>query len=356
MAKKFDRKIVLKDGSEYYGYAFGARETRVLEAVFNTSCVGYQEIMSDPAYTGQLVVMAYPIIGNYGVCDEDYETKVPALGAFAVRDYNDHPSNFRCTKTLSGVMEECSIPGIYGFDTRELVTHLRDNGTMLCCICDADLPVSEAKALIEKTGEAKDLVKQVSTPRKWYSKTAHPRFNVVAVDCGIRLSVVKNLNKLGCNVTVVPYDTAAEEILGMSPDGVFLSDGPGNPENVKETVAVAKRILGKVPVFAAGLGHEILALAYGAKTEKMKAGHRGSNYPVRDVKTGKIYVTSQNHSYTVSEESLKKTPLTVTREGVQDGGAEGLECVKDKAFSVQYYPDAQTYAEFIALMEENRNA
>ncbi len=356
MAKEFDRKLVFEDGSEYYGYAFGAAGTKVCEAMFNTSPVGYQEIVTDPTYTDQLVVMTYPVIGNCGICDEDDETKIPNLGALAVRDYNDIPSNFRSTRTLAGVMEEFGIPGICGIDTRKLVRSIRDHGSRLCCICDATVKTEDAIEMIRSTPVRTDAVKRVSTCAKRYSKTAHHKYNVVAVDCGVRLTTMKTLNRCGCNVTVVPYDSAAEEIFSMRPDGVLFTDGPGDPADVPETVSLLKSLLGKVPVFGEGLGHQLLALAYGAKTAKMKFGHRGGNYPVRDVATGKIEITSQNHSYIVDKESLQNSPLTVTQVNVIDGTVEGMECAEDKAFSVQYHPNTAAYEKFTQLMEEYRNA
>ena len=364
MAKEFDRKIVLEDGSEYYGYSFGAKQDKVLEAVFNTSCVGYQEIVSDPSYTDQLVVMTYPVIGNYGVCDEDYETKVPTLGALAVRDYNDQPSNFRCTNTLSGVMEEYGISGIYGIDTRKLARSIRDHGSRRCILCGADMPKEEALRRIASTPVSKDAVRRVSTPRKWYSKTAHPRYNVVAVDCGMKLNIVRSLNKRACNVTVVPLDITAEEVLSMCPDGVFLSNGPGDPEDVTETIRLVKDLIGKVPLFGICLGHQLISLAYGGKTYKLKFGHRGGNHPVKNLVTGKIEITSQNHSYAVDEASLKNTPLEVTHVNILDNTVEGVECAKDAVFSVQYHPESAPgpqdsgylFDKFVNIMEERRNA
>ncbi len=356
MAKEFDRKIVFEDGSEYYGYSFGARADRVCEAVFNTSPVGYQEIVSDPSYTGQLVAMTYPVVGSCGVCDEDYETKIPALGALAVRDYNDQPSNFRCTKTLSAMMEEYGIPGIYGIDTRKLARSLRDEGSRRCILCAADMPAAEAVEAIKNAPVLRDAVKRASSRMKWYSKTAHPKYDVAVVDCGVKLSVVRSLNKRGCNVTVLPYNASAEEVLAADFDGVLFSDGPGDPRDAAESVELMKGLLGKVPVFGTGLGHLILAAACGGKINRLKFGHHGGNYPVRDVKTGKIEITAQNTLYAADERSLAKTPLTVTHVNVLDNTADGLEYAGGRAFSVQYAPDAAAYERFTALMEENRNA
>ena len=340
MAKKFDRKLIFEDGSEYYGYGFGANETRVLEAVFNTSPVGYQEIVSDPSYTYQLVTMAYPVIGNYGVCDEDYETKIPTLGALAVRDYNDVPSNFRCTKTLSGMMEEYGIPGISGIDTRKLVRSLRDHGSRRCLLCGAGISAAEGAELIRRTPVPKDAVKLVSSRGKWYSKTAHPKFNVVAVDCGIKLNIVRSLNRRGCNVTVVPYNATAEEVLSLCPDGVFLSNGPGDPEDVKETISLVKDLLGKVPLFGICLGHQLISLAYGAKTYKLKFGHRGANQPVKNLETDRVYISSQNHGYAVMSSSIDNAIAEEYFINVNDKTCEGIRYKNIPAFSVQFHPEA----------------
>lgn len=361
---QYDKKIVLADGSEYYGFGFGANADKICELVFNTSPVGYQEIISDPSYTYQLVVMTYPVIGNYGVCDDDYETKTPTIGALAVRDYNDLPSNFRCTKTLSCVLDEYGIPGIYGIDTRKLTRSIRNFGSRLAYICSADVPTAEAVEKINAFAAPTDAVSIVSTKKKWYSRTAHPKFEVVAVDCGIKLNIVRSLNRRGCNVTVVPYDTQAEEIEKLSPDGVFFSNGPGNPENVLQTVELIRNIKGKYPIFGICLGHQLISLAYGAHTYKLKFGHRGGNHPVKNLETGRIEITSQNHSYAVDEASLKGTPLKVTHVNVLDNTVEGVECAEDKIFSVQYHPEsapgpqdsAYLFDKFIKIMEESRNA
>ena len=237
MAGQMNRKIVLEDGAEYLGYGFGAQVERVCEIVFNTSMAGYQEIVSDPSYTDQMVVMTYPLIGNYGMADEDYETKIPTIGGLTVREYNDTPSNFRYTKTLSEVLEEYRIPGIYGVDTRKLTRSIRDIGCRKVLICDADTPHDWAMEVLRGTVMPRDQVSRVSCKKKWYSRTPDAQYSVVAVDCGIKLNIIRSLKERGCNVTVVPYNTSAEEIEGMKPDGVFLSNGPGDPEDVTEVVS-----------------------------------------------------------------------------------------------------------------------
>ena len=338
--KAKDRKIVLEDGSVYEGYGFGADTERVCEIVFNTSMVGYQEIISDPSYTDQMVVMTYPLIGNYGITDDDYETKNPSIGGLIVSDYNDMPSNFRYTKTLSEELEENGIPGISGVDTRKLTRSIRDLGSRRVIITSIDTPTDIALAKIKVTPVPHDQVSRVSCKKRWYSRTPNPKFNVVAIDCGIKLNIIRKLNSYGCNVTVVPYDTTPEDIEFMKPDGIFLSNGPGDPEDVTPVIETVKALKGKYPIFGICLGHQMISLAYGAKTYKLKFGHRGGNHPVKNLATGKIEITSQNHSFAVDPESLNGTGLVATHINLLDNTIEGVECVADKVFSVQYHPES----------------
>lgn len=360
MAGEMNRKIVLEDGAEYLGYGFGANVSRVCEIVFNTSMAGYQEIVSDPSYTDQMVVMTYPLIGNYGMADEDYETKIPSIGALVVREYNDTPSNFRYTKTLSEVMEEYGVPGIYGVDTRKITRSIRDIGSRKAYICDASTPTDWAMRILRKASMPTDAVRRVSCQKKWYSRTADAKYNVVAVDCGMKLNIVRSLKERGCNVTVVPYNTTAAEIEAMDPDGVFLSNGPGNPEDVKPVIELVQKLRGKYPMFGICLGHQIIGLAYGAKTTKMKFGHRGGNHPVKNLQTGKIEITSQNHSYAVVPESVAGTGLEITHINLLDNTVEGVRSASDQVFSVQYHPESAPgpqdsgylFDQFIDLMKE----
>ena len=335
MANKYDRKIVLEDGSEYFGFGFGYHTDRVCEIVFNTSMVGYQEIVSDPSYTDQMVVMTYPLIGNYGVTDEDYETKVPTIGGLIVREYNDFPSNFRYTKTLAEIMEENQIPGISGIDTRKITRSIRDLGSRRVIITDIDTPKEKALETIKNTPVPHDAVNRVCCKKRWYSRTANAEYNVVAIDCGIKLNIIRSLNARKCNITVVPFDTPAEIVLDMKPDGVFLSNGPGNPEDVTPVIELVKNLKGKVPIFGICLGHQMISLAYGAKTYKLKFGHRGGNHPVKNLETGKIEITSQNHSYAVDQNSVEGTGLEITHINILDNTVEGVCSKKDKVFSVQ---------------------
>ena len=363
MAGELNRKIVLEDGSEYLGTGFGACEDRVCEIVFNTSMVGYQEIISDPSYTYQMVVMTYPLIGNYGIADEDYETKVPTIGGLVVREYNDYPSNFRYTKTLSEVMEEYHIPGIAGVDTRKLTRSIRDLGSRKVLITSAQTSKEEAMAILQETSIPHDAVARVSCRKRWYSRTANARYNVVAVDCGIKHNIIRSLNARGCNVTIVPYDSTAEQVENMRPDGVFLSNGPGDPEDVTSVIELVRQLRGKYPIFGICLGHQMISLAYGARTYKLKFGHRGGNHPVKNLLTGKLEITSQNHSYAVEADSLEGTGLEITHINILDNTVEGLQCEKDRLFSVQYHPEsapgpqdsAYLFDRFIALMKEGKH-
>ena len=355
--KPYDKKIVLENGKEFYGYGFGADVTAINELVFNTSMVGYQEIISDPSYTDQMVCMTYPLIGNYGMT-EDYETKVPTMGGLIVREYNDLPSNFRYTKTLSEVLLEYDIPGISGVDTRMITRIIRDEGSQKVMICDANKPLVDALQMVRDYQIPTDMVSRVSCKKRWYSRTPNHKYDVVAIDCGIKHNIIRKLNEKGCNVTVVPFDTSADEIMKMQPDGLFLSNGPGNPEDVQPVINVVKELHGQLPIFGICLGHQMISLALGAKTFKMKFGHRGGNHPVMNIETGKIEITSQNHSYAVDVKSLEGTPLTLTHKNLLDDTAEGVESAENKLFSVQYHPEsapgpqdsAYLFDKFIDLM------
>ena len=363
MTEKADRKIVLTDGSEYPGLGFGDRGERVCEIVFNTSMAGYQEILSDPSYTCQMVVMTYPLIGNYGMAADDYETAAPTIGGLAVRRYNDRPSNFRCADTLGAVMERYHIPGIQGIDTRKLTRSIRDHGSRKALVTDVDTPLERALELLAATDVPRDVVRRVSCKAPWTSPAVgKARFHVAAVDCGIKLNIIRSLNARGCDVTVLPYDAGAEQVQALEPDGVFLSNGPGDPEDVPCVAELVRALRGKVPIFGICLGHQIISLAYGAKTYKLKFGHRGGNHPVRDLETGRIEITSQNHSYAVDGASLAGTGLTLTHVNLLDGTVEGVKCAADRVFSVQYHPESapgpqdsgHLFDRFIAMMEEER--
>lgn len=362
MKERFDRKLILSSGSEYRCRGFGCRDERVLEIVFNTSVVGYQEILSDPSYTDQGVVMTYPLIGNYGMADDDYETAVPTIGALIVREYCDEPSNFRSTETLGQVMERYGIVGIEGLDTRRLNREIRDRGSMLGVITSSDTTVEKGLEMIADYAVPNDAVSRVSRGAVQEYREPGASLHVVAVDCGMKQNIIRSLLYRGCNVTVVPFDTPADTIIGMNPDGVFLSNGPGDPTDVTPVIETVRQLRGRYPLFGICLGHQILSLAYGARTYKLKFGHRGGNHPVKNLQTGRVEMTSQNHSYAVDEASISATSLCVTHRNLLDNTVEGVACEKDRAFSVQYHPEsapgpqdsAYLFDRFIAMMKEGQ--
>ncbi len=359
MTEKGMRKLVTSDGAVYVGEGFGASPDRVCELVFNTSMAGYQEILSDPSYTDQAVVMTYPTIGNYGLNPDDWETDVPTLGALIVREACGTPSNFRCAETLENAMKRFGIPGISGIDTRKLTRSIRDLGSRSALITDAGTPMEDCMRILRDYTPRRDQVARVSTKESCTVSPEHPRFHVAAVDCGMKKNIVRSLVRRGCRVTVVPWNTGADAIRALHPDGVFLSNGPGDPEDVAETIGTVRALRGEFPLFGICLGHQILALAYGAKTYKLKFGHRGGNHPVKDLVTGKIEITAQNHSYAVDAESLAGTGLTVNRVNLLDGTVEGLSAPAERAFSVQYHPESvpgpedsgELFDEFIRMMQ-----
>ena len=335
-----NRKLILEDGSCYEGFGFGSNKERVCEIVFNTSMAGYQEILSDPSYTDQAIVMSYPLIGNYGIAEEDFESKMIGASALIVRDINDNPSNFRSTKSVPELLEEAGVPGIYGIDTRQLVRSIRDYGSRRCIITDVNTSNDIGVSKIMDTPISHDAVSRVSCKKKYYSRTSNPLYNVVAIDCGMKTNIVRMLNDNRCNVTVVPYNTTSDEIIALHPDGLFISNGPGDPTDVPEVIATLRSLHGRVPMFGICLGHQLIALSYGAKTYKLKFGHRGGNHPVKDIRNGKIEITSQNHSYAVDDKSIPKDELKISHINLLDNTVEGLYSDKNKVFSVQYHPES----------------
>lgn len=356
------KKLIFENGEVFAGDGFGADRDAVCEVVFNTSMAGYQEIYSDCSYSGQFICMTYPLIGNCGLADDDYETRAPVAGGLIVREYNESLSNFRAAKTLAESMEEHGIPGIEGVDTRRIMRMMQRGGAMRAVLCDAQTPDAAARLMLAETPAPTGQVAAVSCKKKWYARTAGVRFNVVAVDCGIRLGLVRNLVGRHCNVTVVPYNTPAEQILALSPDGLLLSNGPGNPEDVQPVVALVRELQGKLPIFGVCLGHQLIALANGCKTTRLRFGHRGGNHPVKNLATGAIDITCQNHAYTVDAASVAGSGLTVTHQNLLDGTVEGLENTDDMVFSVQFMPEnrpgyqkcARAFDQFTAIMEKAR--
>lgn len=366
--KQNKRKLILEDGSEYVGYAFGSKEEKMFEIVFNTSMVGYQEIISDPSYTYQGVVMTYPLIGNYGMCKDDYETLVPTISGMIVREYCDEPSNFRAEKTLGEVMEQYNIIGISGLDTRQLARHIRDYGCCRAYVVPFERDSKEALMELREWKPRTDAVNKVSTKvsfdysEKMGEEPNSGKYHIVAIDCGMKMNILRELHKRDCKITVVPWNTSAADIEALNPDGIFISNGPGDPEDVVDTIEAIRSLKGKYPIFGICLGHQIISLAYGAKTYKLKFGHRGGNHPVKNLKTDKVEITSQNHSYAVDDKTVADTGLTVTHLNLLDNTVEGIECTADKVFSVQYHPEsapgpqdsAYLFDEFIKIIDSNR--
>ena len=340
------RKLILEDGSVYLGEAFGSETDKMVELVFNTSMVGYQEILSDPSYTGQAVVMTYPLIGNYGMCEDDYETLIPSMSGLIVREYCDEPSNFRSANTLSQIMKTYDIAGISKIDTRKLARHIRDFGSCKAYLVSEDSDTDKALERLKAWKPDPDVVSKVSTGNIYKAGMLVDNTNkqkykhIVAIDCGMKKNILRELSKRGCSITVVPWDTSADAIKELCPDGLFISNGPGDPQDVKQTIETVKNMIGYCPIFGICLGHQIISLAYGAKTYKLKFGHRGGNHPVKNLYKDRIEITSQNHSYAVDDESLKGTGLEATHINLLDNTVEGVACKKDRVFSVQYHPES----------------
>lgn len=351
-------KLALEDGTVYTGVSFGAAGEVDGEVCFNTSMTGYQEIVTDPSYCGQIVAMTCPEIGNYGVNAEDVESLRPRLSAFVVRELSRQVSNFRATGNLHDYLAEHGVLGLAGIDTRALVRHIRTQGALKGVVSTVDLDDSSlaAKARRSPGLVGRDLVREVvpSEPSKWqvelsrWSKLAQPAPieaadqslpHVVALDYGMKWNIARHLRSLGCRVTVLPGTATAAEVLALQPDGVFLSNGPGDPEPLVYAVETIRGVLGKTPVFGICLGHQLLSLACGAKTFKLKFGHRGANQPVMNHLTGAVEITSQNHGFAVDEASLP-SELEVTHRNLNDGTIEGVRHRGLPAFSVQYHPEA----------------
>ena len=352
--------LALEDGSVFQGWACGAERDTEGEAVFNTSMTGYQEVLTDPSYRGQIVAMTYPLIGNCGVNAEDVESGAPQVAGFVVRELCRRPSNWRSTQTLDAYLKEHGITALEGVDTRALTRRIRTRGDMKAVISTR---VEDPEELVEKARKwpglvGRDMVEAV-TCRTAYSWPAEdtlascwsrrpapagrgpgPGFRVVAMDFGMKRNIARILQACGCRVTVVPGFTDARGILAMEPDGVFLSNGPGDPAGVTYAIDTVRGLLGKKPIFGICLGHQILALALGGGTYKMKFGHRGANQPVQETETGRVFITSQNHGYCVDAATLDPERVKVTHLNLNDGTPEGLEAAGFRAFSVQHHPEA----------------
>ena len=364
--------LALEDGRYFEGESFGADGTTVGEVCFNTSMTGYQEVVTDPSYRGQIVAMTYPLIGNYGVNALDEESTGPHVRGFVIEELSPVASNWRSENTLSEYLSAAGIPGIQGIDTRALTRHLREKGAMKGCLSTGDMSVDEAvRRAVEGVGVVgMDYVREVTTKsayewdpedrlsRQWtivkgsgmakvdvepngevFEKLPPARHRIVAFDFGIKENILRNLRQQGFKVRVVPASTTAEEVLAMNPDGIFLSNGPGDPSALGYTHETLRRLIGKKPIFGICLGHQILGYAFGGRTFKLKFGHRGGNQPVKDLKTGKVAITAQNHGFAVDPGSLPSN-VGVTHINLNDGTVEGMRHLELPVFSVQYHPEA----------------
>lgn len=328
------RYLVLENGKIFEGEAFGADTASVGELVFTTGMCGYIETLTDESYYGQIVLQTFPLIGNYGIIPEDFEGKCSVRG-YVVHEKCDEPSNFRCAYTLDRFLRENNIPGIYGVDTREITRIIRENGVMNAILCD-EVP-SDMTSVREYT--VKDAVKSVTCSEKSvYNAVGEKKYHVTLMDFGAKSNIIRSLCERGCEVTVVPGYTTADEILAGAPDGVMLSNGPGDPAENTEIIKEIAKIMGKLPVFGICLGHQLMALAQGAKTAKLKYGHRGVNQPAREVNGKRTYITSQNHGYAVLADTLKNGEVSYINGN--DGTCEGVNYPSLRAFSVQFHPEA----------------
>ena len=353
--------LILEDGTVFTGQSIGAPREVISEIVFNTSMTGYLEVLTDPSYAGQAVVMTYPLIGNYGICYEDMESDRPWLDAFIVRELSRIPSNFRSEDTIQNFLLKYDIPGIAGIDTRALTKILREKGTMNGCITtDEHYQIDEILPKLKAYTTGK-VVEKVTCKEKYVLEGDGPK--VALLDLGAKRNIARSLNERGCEVTVYPALTSAEEILAANPDGIMLSNGPGDPkECTSEIEEIRKLYASDTPIFAICLGHQLMALANGADTHKMKYGHRGGNHPVRDLSDGRVYISSQNHGYVVDTDNLDPSVAVPAFENVNDGTNEGLSYTGKNIFTVQYHPEAcpgprdsaYLFDRFMKMMEESK--
>ncbi|MBN1804608.1 MAG: glutamine-hydrolyzing carbamoyl-phosphate synthase small subunit [Sedimentisphaerales bacterium] len=369
--------LLLEDGTVFKGNSFGAKGQKCGEVVFNTAMTGYQEILTDPSYYEQIITMTYPLIGNYGTNGTDWESRKSFVRGFIVKENCNYPSNWRSMQSLDAYLRANNIVGLEGIDTRALVRHIRTAGAMRGIISSTEFKITSLKKKLQTYPGlvGRDIVKDV-TVKKAYNwdkgvvdvlkdEEIKPekKYKVVAFDYGMKHNILRSLRSHGCDVQVAPADTSAEEVLAGRPDGVFLSNGPGDPAPVSYAIETVKQLLGRVPIFGICLGNQILGLALGAKTYKLKFGHRGANHPVKNLKTGQIEITSQNHGFCVDMDSLRGKNVELTHLNLNDNTVEGIRCIDKPAFSVQYHPEASPgphdsnylFDDFIDLMDQSKN-
>ena len=373
-----DALLLLEDGTQFRGEGFGGQATSIGEVVFHTGMTGYEEVLTDPSYKGQMVVMTYPHIGNTGINGEDGESSQSHVEGFIVREACFTPSNYRTQHTLDAYLKDMSIPGIHRIDTRKLTRIIRERGAMMGILTTEELDVEGLTQRLKDhpSLEKRDLVQGVSVEKPerwsegvattWYTDAVRPlgkkRLRVVAFDFGIKRNILRLMTTLGFDATLVPAKTSASAVRDMSPDGIFLSNGPGDPEGVGYAVECVKDLIGYRPIFGICLGHQILGLALGAKTRKLSFGHHGSNHPVKNMGTGEIEITAQNHNFVVRPETLEGAGLEVTHINLNDGTVEGMRHRELPIFSVQYHPEASPgphdsvylFRQFYELMESSK--
>lgn len=358
------RYLILEDGTVFEGEAFGSPQGSTGEVIFTTGMTGYQEFISDPSNCAQILTLTYPLIGNYGINPEDFEAMTITLAGVVVREWTEQPSNFRSHRTFGELMEEREVPGISGIDTRQLTKLLRTHGSLRGKLTAAgeEPNVEEIVAELNAWSLPHDEVSRVSTQRPYPSPGRGCR--VVVMDFGMKHGILRELNKRDCDVTVVPYNTSAETILAMQPDGVMLSNGPGDPTDIPEAIETVRQLIPHVPMFGVCLGHQLISLASGATSFKLKFGHRGANHPVKDLTTGRTELTSQNHGYAIDLKSLENTDLELTHIALNDQTVEGVRHKHYPVFCVQFHPEGSAgpedsvhlFDQFIKLMHTSTKA